>query len=122
MAKGADLDIDDDLKDDIEQKLGGSKRAKYAENDTMRQKYEKKDAKDRKKSEDTATGDEEKEETEFSRFKTYDDDGSNRKRRNKEDQKKDAIRRKYQENLQKTEAKRYANSSYLTPESANYLN
>ena len=61
MAKGADLDIDDDLKDDIEQKLGGSKRAKYAENDTMRQKYEKKDAKDRKKSEDTATGDEEKE-------------------------------------------------------------
>jgi hypothetical protein len=36
MAKGADLDIDDDLKDDIEQKLGGSKRAKYAENDTMR--------------------------------------------------------------------------------------
>ena len=59
----------------MRKKLGGSKRAKYAENDTMRQKYEKKDAKDRKKSEDTATGDEEKdtakEETEFSRFKIF---------------------------------------------------
>jgi len=64
----------------------------------------------------------EKEETEFSRFKVYDDDGSNKKRRNKEDQKKDATRRKYELNLKKENVKRYANSSYLTPESASYLN
>lgn len=74
---------------------------------------------------DTTGGEDEpaeKEETEFTRFKTYDDDGSNKKRRNKEDQKKEATRRKYEMNLKKENAKRYANSSYLTPESANYLN
>jgi len=31
LAEDADLNIDDDLKDDIQQKLSGSKRAKYAE-------------------------------------------------------------------------------------------
>lgn len=83
MAQDADLNIDDDLKDDIQQKLSGSKRAKYAEtfNDMMKEK--KKQVKE--------TTDEEREvgkdveETEFSRFKYYDDDGSMKKRRNKED-------------------------------------
>jgi hypothetical protein len=87
----------------------------------MKQKKMKMKGKDK----DTDTGGDEvehKEETEFTRFKTYDDDGSQKKRRNKEDQKKEATRRKYEMNLKKENAKRYANSSYLTPESANYLN
>lgn len=129
LAEDADLNIDDDLKDDIQQKLSGSKRAKYAESYDAMMKEKKLQMRGKAKGKDKDTEGEtnedapaEKEETEFSRFKVYDDDGSNKKRRNKEDQKKDATRRKYELNLKKENVKRYANSSYLTPESASYLN
>ena len=55
------------------------------------------------------------------KFKEYNDDGSN-KRRVKEKQKEQALKEKYEKEKQREAAKRFSNSSFLTPESARYLN
>lgn len=95
LAKDADLDLEDDLRDDIENKLGGNKRAKYAESEQEKKQIERKDARAKAKkgdNDDDELETNDKEETVFSRFKTYDDDGSGLKRRNKEDQKKESLK------------------------------
>ena len=100
MMKDADLEMDDAMKAELGERISKNRMKEI-------------DAADEKESK----GNEDAEPV----FKKYDDDGSN-KRRIKENQKTDSLNKKYEKEKEKEEAKRFSNSSFLTPESARYLN
>lgn len=94
QAKDADLDMDDDLKEEVSKKLSGKKRLN-AERDTYFDDVVDEHA---KKGEAPARD------------------------RNREAQRKIALKASYQKEKEKELERKFANSSYLTPESIRYLN
>lgn len=90
-AKDADLDLDDDLKLEVKNKLSGKKR-KAAERGDL----------------------------DFDEFVSKGEAAP--KQRNKEEQRKRELKKSYEKDKQKEMTRRFANSSYLTPESIRYLN
>jgi len=55
-------------------------------------------------------------------FKKFHDDTPQRKRDNKAKQKENALKTKYDAEIESQRLKKFSNSSYLTPEAAVYLN
>lgn len=57
---------------------------------------------------------------EIQQFETFNDGGE--KRRNKENQKSDELRAKYDKAKENEQKRKYSKSAFLTPESVKYLN
>jgi hypothetical protein len=98
QAKECELDLDDDLKVEISEKLAGRKR---------------------KNGERSGT-DEFIDEIEKPLFKQYDD--SKQRTRNREEQRKISLKESYEREHKQQMLKKFGKSSYLTPESIMYLN
>lgn len=97
MAQDGDLGLDDDMKAQIGDTLEASgKRKKLSETQA------------------------EFIDDEIQHFKSYDDAGE--KRRDKDSQKAEALRKKYDKAKENEQSKRFSKSAYLTPESVRYLN
>lgn len=90
-AKDADLDMDEDLKLEVKNKLSGKKRMAAERGDL-----------------------------DFDEFISKGESAP--KSRNKEEQRKRALKASYEKEKEKEMTRRFANSSYLTPESIKYLN
>jgi superfamily II DNA/RNA helicase len=97
-AKNADLELDDDLKMEVNNKLAGKKRTN----------------RERENPEDEAAL------LEKQLFPQYDD--AQNKDREKNKQREQAQKMKYDLERKKQQTKKYNNSSFLTPESITYLN